>query len=168
MYSLNVPVPGAIERVTASLLPALSGFDDVRDRHTLVLKRLEADGPVEYDRVAKRVRRTLSGAPAVEARTTGIGTFEDPVAGPGPVVYLGVESPGLRDLHRRLVEELGHVEGLEGPSWIPHVTLARGGDLEAVGHLRERDPDPVTWTVTSLEFFDARRGERAGTISLPA
>lgn len=168
MYSLNVPVPGAVERVAASLLPVLSGFDDVRDRHTLVLKRLEADGPVDYDRIAKRARRTLSGAPTVEVRTTGIGTFEDPVAGPGPVVYLGVESPGLHDLHRRLVEELGRVEGLEGPSWVPHITLARGGDPETVGRLSERDPDPVTWTVTSLEFFDARRGERAGTVSLPA
>ena len=170
MYSLNVPVPGAIERVAADLYPALQAFDVVREHHTFVLKRLEVDGPQEFDRVAKLVRRTLSGAPAVEARTTGIDGFEEPVAGPGPVVYLGVESPGLHDLHNRLVTELGAVTGLEGPSWVPHITLARGGDPTAIDldRLRSRDPASVTWTVGSLEFYDARRGERAGMISLPA
>lgn len=170
MYSLNVPVPGEVERVAADLHPALQPFDTVRERHTLVLKRLEVDGSQEFDRAVKRVRRTLAGAPAVEARTNGIGRFEEPVAGPGPVVYLGVESPGLHDLHRQLVAELGAVSGLEGPSWVPHITLARGGDPAALDldRLRATDPTPVTWTVGSLTFYDARRGERAGSISLPA
>ena len=170
MYSLNVPVPGAVARVAAELHPALQPFGTVRDRHTLVLKRLEVDGSPGFDRAAKRVRRTLAGAPAVEARTAGIDSFEEPVAGPGPVVYLGVASPGLHDLHNRLVDELGAVTGLEGPSWVPHITLARGGDPTAtdLDRLRSHDPDPVTWTVGSLEFYDAHRNERAGTISLPA
>ena len=168
MFSVNVPVPGAVQRVAADLHPALTPFDDVRQRHTLVVKRLEADGPVAYERVAKRVRRALDGAPTVAARTTGIDAFEDPVTGPAPVVYLGVESPGLSDLHRRLVDELGAVDGLEGADYVPHVTLARGGDAAALDGIRNRELEPVTWTVTELALFDARRGERAGTISLPA
>lgn len=162
MDSLNVPVPGEVRRLAADLAPALAAFDRVRERHTLVCKRLED----RVDRVA--VREALAGAPAVEARISGIDRFERPERGPGPVVYLAVESSGLHRLHRRLVERFGRVPGLEGDEYVPHVTLARGGDPAAVERLITRDVEPVTWTVSRLDCWDAERREPVGSIDLPA
>jgi 2'-5' RNA ligase len=168
VFSLNVPVPGAVRRLASDLHPALVGFESVRAEPTLVAKRLGAPGPGEYDAVQKRVRRALVGAPAFEARIDGVGVFREPPSGPSPVVYLAVESPGLAALHDRLVEAFEPVPDLEGESYVPHVTLARGGDADAAERLAGREVEPVTWTVTELEFYDARHGEPAGTIPLPA
>jgi len=94
--------------------------------------------------------------------------FARPPRGPGPVVYLAVESPGLRRLHRRLVERFGAVPGLEGDDYVPHVTLARGGDPAAAERAATRDVEPVAWTVSELEAWDAERREAIGRIDLPA
>lgn len=166
VYSLNVPVPGAVKRLAADLAPALAAFETVRERHTLVLKRLGGD-PSSFDHLQQRARRALSGAPAVEARVTGIDSFIDPVSGNAPVVYLAIDSSGLVDLHERLLEVFDPVEELEGSAWVPHVTLARGGSNEAAEVLVERSIEPVTWTVGHLQFYDARSRERVGTVSLP-
>lgn len=167
MYSLNVPVPPAAERLAADLHSQLTSFDRVRDRHTLVCKRFEADEG-EYDRLRERLRVALSPTPAFEARVTGIDAFETPTHGPGPVVYLAVESPGLHDLHERLVEAFGAVDDdLEGPAYVPHVTLARGGGAEAVDRLRALDIDRLTWTVSELHLWSRPRREAAWTVSLP-
>jgi 2'-5' RNA ligase len=167
VYSLNVPVPGAVERLAADLHPHLVPFDRIRERHTLVCKRFEA-AEGDYDRLRERLRVALSPTPAFEARVTGVEAFETPTHGPGPVVYLAVESPGLLDLHRRLVEAFGAVDDdLEGPSYVPHVTLARGDGGDAVARLRDLDLDPVTWTVSELQVFSRARREAAWTVSLP-
>ncbi|WP_338740599.1 2'-5' RNA ligase family protein [Haloplanus salilacus] len=171
MYSLNVPVPGRVERLAADLLPELTAFDRIRDRHSLVCKRFEADED-GYHRLRERLRDALSPAPAFEATVTGIDAFETPTHGPGPVVYLAVESPGLYDLHARLVEAFGAVDDdLEGEAYVPHVTLARGGDAAAVHdalvRLRGTDSDPVTWTVSELDLWSRTRREAAWTVSLP-
>ena len=168
MYSLNVPVPPAVERLAADLHPHLLPFDRIRDRHTLVCKRFEA-AEGEYDRLRERLRVALSPTPAFEARVTGVDAFETPTHGPGPVVYLAVESPGLDDLHRRLVEAFGAVDDdLEGPAYVPHVTLARGGaDATAVDRLRGLDVEPITWTVSELHLWSRARREAAWTVSLP-
>ena len=173
MYSLNVPVPGAVERLAADLQPELVAFDRIRDRHTLVCKRFEVQAG-DQDHLRERLRVALSPTPAFEARITGIDAFETPVRGPGPVVYLAVESPGLYDLHRRLVETFGAVDpDLEGAGYVPHVTLARGdGETPrssdgALDRLRARDVDPVTWTVSALELFGRSRREATWTVSLP-
>ncbi|PSQ16114.1 phosphoesterase [Halobacteriales archaeon QS_8_69_26] len=167
MFSCNAPVPGRVSRIADDLYPLLVGFERVRERHSLLVKRLgDADGGADH--LVGRVRRALSGLPPVRVRTGGIGVFEDPPVGTGPVVYLAVESPGIVTAHERLVEEFGAVEGLEGEGYVPHVTLARGGDPAAVRRLRERDPDPVTWTVEELHVFDAAHEEVAARISLPA
>lgn len=165
VYSLNVPVPGRVERVAADLYPRLTDFDRVRERHSLVCKRFES---AEYHRLAERARRALAGAPAVEARIDGIDWFAEPVRGPGPVVYLAVESPGLYALHERLVGEFGAISDLEDTEYVPHVTLARGGSKEQARALCALDVDPVVWTISELVFWDHRRGERVGTIPLPA
>lgn len=166
MYSLNLPAPGAVSRLAADLAPALHALDRVRERHSIVVKRLGDDDSA--DRLESEVRQALRGAPAFEARITGIDAFHEPTAGPGPVVYLAVESPGLRGIHDRLVEAFGAIEGLEGAEYVPHVTLGRGGSPGAVDRLTSRDVDPITWTATELELVDARGRERVSGISLPA
>jgi len=170
VYSLNAPLPPAIREVTATVRPALVGFDAVRESRsqTLVVKRLGVDDRRAYLGAADRARDALRGAPAVEARIADVGVFEDPPNGRGPVAYLAVESPGLRRLHDRLAEVIDPIPDLEGGDYVPHVTLARGGDGAAVERLGDVAFEPVTWTVDALEFYDARHGERIETLSLPA
>ena len=170
MYSLNVPLPASVWDLTAKLRPALSGFDRIRESRTqtLVLKRLPAADRREYVDVERRAREALRGAPAVEARIAGLDVFWDPPNGPGPVVYLAVESPGLFQLHQQLVEEFDAIDELEGEAYVPHVTLARGGNDAAVESVLDREFTPLTFTVDTLEFYDGRHRERIDTISLPA
>ncbi|MFW6318412.1 MAG: 2'-5' RNA ligase family protein [Halorubrum sp.] len=166
MYSVNVPVPGRVRELAADLYPSLLGFDDVRETHSCLLKRL---GDAEYVHdLQRRTHRALEGAPAVEARVTGIEYFADPPLGDAPVVYLAVESPGLEAIHADLVDAFGAVPGLEAGDYVPHVTLARGGDLEAARRLAEREIEPVRWTVSELEFFDGTYRLPVSRVSLPA
>lgn len=167
MFSLNVPVPGAVSRVAADLEPELVGSGmEVRERHGLLVKRFE--GVDSLHRLRSRLREVLVGEPAFEARITGVDAFERPVRGDGPVVYLAVESPGLLALHGRLVDAFGAVEGLEGEGYVPHVTLGRGGRVDTLERLRSTDVEPVTWTVSELAIWDARYGEIVARIGLPA
>ncbi|WP_416838207.1 2'-5' RNA ligase family protein [Haloferax sp. DFSO52] len=165
MYSLNVPVPGRVARLASDLFPYLAPFDRVRDRHTLVCKRFEE---TDLDRLRERLRQTLSGAPAFDARVTGIGFFEHPPRGSAPVVYLEIESPGLEALHSRLVEEFGAIDGLEGDDYVPHVTLARGGDIADARAVVGQHVDSVDWTVSHVDLYDGNFRETVASISLPA
>lgn len=165
MFSLNVPVPGTVARLAADLRPYLSAFDRLRERNTLVLKRFEEDDRPE--RVRKRLRGALRPTPAFEARTAGVGVFESPVRGPGPVVYLAIDSPELFAVHERLCAAFGTVEGLEGDDYVPHVTLARGGDLADAHAVAGREVESVTWTVSRLQLWDPDYREAVGSISLP-
>ena len=186
MYSLNVPVPGEVERLAENLRPALMAFDSIRERHTLVCKRLDDASPGGgrasnasagssraershgVPRLRERVRTALAGAPAVEARIIGIDYFAHPPLGEGPVVYLAVESPGLRAIHRRFLDDFSVIEEFEGDDYVPHVTLARGGDVDAARRVAEREVDPVTWTVSRLALWDATYEEEVATFPLPA
>lgn len=166
MYSVNVPVPGRVRELAADLYPVLQEFETVREDHSLLLKRLgEA---THVNELQRRAHRALEGAPAVEAQVTGIEFFADPPLGSAPVVYLAVESPGLEALHADLATSFDAVDGLEGPDYVPHVTLARGGDLEAARRLADREVDPITWTVRELEFFDGSYRLPVSRVSLPA
>ena len=177
MFSLNAPVPGAVRKLASDLQPRLLDFDSLRDDHTLVIKRFPegvlANGPPAHQlaTLQERLRPVISGLPAVEAQITGIDSFEQPVRGDGPVVYLAVESPGLHRIHRTLVDAFGAIEELEGDGYTPHVTLARGGSTAAAAaaaQLREREIDPVSWTVSELVIWDARHREPAARFGLPA
>jgi len=167
VFSLNVPVPGEVRRLGGELRPWLAAFESIRERHTLVAKRLDDTAEGGRARVEGRARRALAGAPAFEARVTGIDFFAEPTAGTAPVVYFEVESPGLIQLHERLVDVFGALDGVEGPEYTPHITLARGGAMETAERLAEREIDPVTWTVSELRFFDVRYREWVGKVSLP-
>ncbi|AFZ72811.1 2'-5' RNA ligase family protein [Natronobacterium gregoryi] len=166
MYSVNVPVPGRVRTLANELYPELVGFDSVRETHSCLLKRLgEADHVAQLQH---RTHRALEGAPAVEATITGIDYFEEPPLGSAPVVYLAVESPGLEAIHADLTDAFDIIEGLEGADYVPHVTLARGGDAAAAARLAEREIDPVSWTVSELEFWDGSYKLPVSRVSLPA
>lgn len=164
VFSLNVPAPGRVKRLAATLHPRLAGFERVRERHSLVCKRFESE---DYAHLSERVRRVLDGTTSIEARVTGIEHFEEPVRGPGPVVYLAVASPGLVAIHERLVDTFGAIADLEGEAYVPHITLARGGSVDRAEALRSRTVDPIEWSISELRFYDAIHDERAGTLSLP-
>ncbi len=169
MYSLNVPLSGEVSALAADLARDLPGARArARGERTLVVKRLGRGDRSEFRRLAARTREALAGQPGFEARVTGVDLFEEAVAGPSPVVYLAVESPGLVALHRRLVEVFDPVEGIEGEDYVPHVTVARGGTVAAARRLAGRGIEPVEWPVSELAFWDADRGQPAGTVSLPA
>ena len=166
MYSVNVPVPGRVRQLADRLYPELVGFETVREDHSCLLKRLgEADHVAQLQH---RAHRALEGAPAVEAEITGIDYFADPPLGSAPVVYLAVESPGLEAIHADLTEAFDVVEGLEGTDYVPHVTLARGGDVETAKRLADREIEPVRWTVSELEFWDGTYKLPVSRVSLPS
>lgn len=178
MYSLNVPVPGEVMRLAADLRPRLTPFDSVRERPSLVCKRFEEYGAKpgehlenpasELHRLRERLRPALAGTAPFEARVDHVDFFADPPKGAAPVVYLAVDSPGLRRLHERLVAEFGSVHPvLEGPAYDPHVTLARGGTVEAAEALCGVSVEPVVWTVSELHVWDGQFQETAARIGLP-
>lgn len=166
MDSLNVPVPAVVRREIEALRPALSGFDSVREQPTLVAKRFS--GSVPTAAIESEVRLVLTDVTPFEVRLDGVGSFEQPVSGPGPVAYLAVESPGLVELHGQLVETFGAVEGVEGDQYVPHITLARGGEAGELARLETVSVDRVSWTVTELWFWDAREEARTGRAALTA
>jgi 2'-5' RNA ligase len=155
-----------VRQLADELQPALLAFESIRDGHSILIKRLGGGG--EFQRIAERSRQALEGTPPMEVRVDGIDYFENPTRGPAPVVYLSVESPGLERLHERLVDELGAMGGLEGPDYTMHVTLARGGDRDDAERLAERPIDPVTFTISELQFYDARHDQVVRRIPLPA
>ena len=177
MFSLNAPVPGAVKRLTSDLQPQLLDFERVRSDHTLVVKRFPddelANGHPDH-RLAtlqERLRPVISGLPAVEAKVAGIDSFDEPVRGDGPVVYLTIESPGLHRIHRTLTDTFGAIDGLEGDDYTPHVTLARGGSAAATAvteQLQNQAVEPVVWTVSELVIWDSRHRTPAARFGLPA
>lgn len=167
MYSLNAPVPAAVARVAGEVASDLTGARPrTRGSHTLVCKRLPA--ATGYSQLEARARDVLRGTPACEARVADIGVFEEVPTGTAPVVYLAVESPGLGDLHERLCDHFDPVAGLEGEEYVSHVTVARGGRVDAARAVAEKAIDPVEWVVDELVFWDAEREQPVSRVSLPA
>jgi 2'-5' RNA ligase len=168
VYSLNAPVPSAVAALATDLASDLVGAQArTRGGHTLVVKRL-GDEDAGYAHLEARARDALGGTPACEARVAAVEVFETVPSGTAPVVYLRVESPGLVALHDRLCDRFDLVDGIEGENYVPHVTVARGGSIEAARSLAERDVEPVEWVVDDLVFWDARRDQPATHVSLPA
>jgi len=170
VYSLNAPVPSTVASLATELSRELPGARArPRGTHTLLIKRLDSGtDDARYNRMEARARESLRGTPACEARVTAIDIFEEPPTGSAPVVYLAVESPGLERLHRRVCETFDPVEELEGEGYVPHVTVARGGDLAAARELASREIDPIEWTINELVVWDADRATAVTRLSLPA
>ena len=169
MYSLNVPVPGAVAERAWELRRSLTGLSVLRDDHTFVIKRLEARTSGAFAAEERAIRSTIAGTPPFEAQVTGIETFDHPPTGPAPVIYLAVDCPAVETLHQLLVDAFGTVTAVEGTDYVPHITLGRGiDDPAAVEALTTASFDPVTWTVNRLCFWDARREVEIGSVALPA
>ncbi len=186
MFSLNVPLPPAVDRLAVDLHPKLRGFDRVRERHTLVAKRFgvddvpgarsgrrpDSDGhgagskDVALARLREELHPLLAGTDPFDAAITRIDAFDRPARGPDPVVYLAVESDALARIHRRLCAAFDPVDGIEGDAYVPHVTLARGGSSEAVASLVDVPIDPIEWRVHELELYDSEFREVAGRMAL--
>ena len=74
MYSLNAPVPSAVARLASGLAADLLDAT-VRERHTLVVKRLGEGAP---SGLSGEVRRIVAGTDPFPARVTGVDVFDDP------------------------------------------------------------------------------------------
>ena len=127
-------------------------------------KRLGAD---DAARLATRVRDSLAGTAPFELRVSGVDVFEEAAAGESPVVYLRVASPELDRLHDRLCEVFAPVDGMEGDAYVPHVTIARGGDPATARRLADRSVEPRRWTAEELCVWDGTRRLPVRTFSLP-
>lgn len=168
MYSLNAPVPSAVARIARELAAELpEARARARGDHTLLVKRLGEGTDGRPDHLVSRAREALAGTDPFEVRVTGVGCFEEPETGTGPVVYLAVESPALEALHRRLCETFEPVAHLEDEAYVPHVTVARGGTLANARDLLDRSIQPVSVEVSELVVRDARREFEAARIPLP-
>ncbi len=169
MYSLNVSLPSSVTALAGELARELPRAQArPRGQHTLVVKRLGGGDHAAYARLEAQARDAVRGTDPFAVRVTGIEQFERAVTGPSPVVYLAVESPGLQALHERLCASFDPVPDMEGDSYVPHVTVARGGDPAAASRLTERALDPIQWRVEELVFFDAERGQPVSRVALPA
>jgi len=169
VYSLNASFPSAVPALAGRLARELPrARARPRGEHTLVVKRLGRGDHTAYARIEARARDAIRGTAPFDVRVTGVDWFETATTGPSPVVYLAVESPELRALHERLCAAFDPVEGMEGEGYVPHVTVARGGDPAAARRLVERDIDPIEWTVEELVFYDADRGQPVSRVALPA
>lgn len=168
MFSLNVPLPGEVAALVARLRPRLGAFESIRTNPTLVVKRFGRIDGSDVGSLQSEVRLTLAGMPAFEARVSRVEAFEAPAAGPAPVLYLAVESPGLETVHDRLVGAFGVIDGIEGDDYVPHITLARGGEVDLEAAITGIDFDPISWTVRELWFWDARHDERVAQLALSA
>lgn len=183
MFSLNVPLAPAVSRLATDLHLKRSGFDRVRERHTLVCKRFGVDDidaassrtddatpskPDALRALRRDLRPVLSATAPFDVAVTGVAVFDDPASGSRPVVYLAVESAGLVRLHRRLCDAYGPIPGIEGDDYEPHVTLARGGspDPGVVADLVASSFEPVRWRVHALDVYDPDYREVAATIDL--
>jgi 2'-5' RNA ligase len=160
VYSLNVPVPGEVSKLARGLASECLTAT-TRDRHTLVVKRLGDDDPSSLGR---DVRQALAGLDPFTVEVSGVGVFRNPPTGRGPVAYLRVESPTLERLHAVLCDRFSPVDGIEGDDYIPHVTVARGGDADRVAGSEVS----TEWTVDSLVVWAADYGEPVERVSLPA
>ena len=178
MFSLNVPLPNRISRLTTTLHADLLSFDSRRDHQTLVLKRFEsphggqASTNISLPVLREQLRPVLTSPNTpnqIELSVTGTNFFENPPGGAAPVVYLVVESQSLMTLHAQLCNSFTTTDDLEGDEYTPHITLARGGDTaDATRFIEHQSIDPVTWTVDSLQIWDSRYRETAAQISLSA
>lgn len=169
VYSLNVPLPSSVTQLAGRLsreLPRARARP--RGEHTLVVKRLGDGDHAAYARLEARARDAVRGTAPFGIRITGVDCFETAVTGPSPVVYLAIESPELMALHERLCGAFDAVAEMEGEAYVPHVTVARGGDVEAAQRLVDREIEPIEWAVEELAFFDADRGQSVSRVSLPA
>lgn len=168
MYSLNAPVPGAAVTYRHELEELLGRFDSVRDPLTLVIKRFGDRDTSALPALKQAVGENLQQWGPIEAAITGIDVFVDPPGGLGPVVYLAVQSPGLKTLHGHLNDQFGTVDpSIEGDHYVPHITLARGGDRIDIEAVTEVEMPREEWSIEELMLWSSRDEAPVKRYSLP-
>ena len=150
MWSLNVSMPQNIVRAIKEVTLGVSGWEEICEDPTLVIKRFEkgdVDGHVESE-----IRLLLEGVEPFDIEIGNLERFDVAERGSSPVLYLEVKSPGMKALHETLVDVFGSVKGVEGENYIPHITIARGGS----GDYIEFDglSCDTEWTVEMLELWN--------------
>lgn len=169
MYSLNVPLPSEVARRAAAIARDLpDATPRERGEHTLLAKRLGRGDAADFARYEAAAREAVAGTAPFAVRIDRVDVFEAAVTGTSPVVYLAVESPGLIEFHERLCERFEPIAELGGEDYVPHVTIARGGSIEAARAVAGPLDEPIEWTAETLAFHDAERGVATSEISLPA
>jgi 2'-5' RNA ligase len=174
MFSINVPVPTEVARVRETLYHELAGFERIRNRHTLVLKRIDTSdsGGQRLHRVRERVRECLRSSKmpvqrSIHLKIDTIDFFDDPPAGSAPVVYFHVDSDPLRYLHLYLCGQFNPVEEIEATDYVPHVTLARGGSVDNARRVCSNVSfEPISWQVNELHIWDNRYREVGASVSI--
>ncbi len=157
VYSLNAECPEEISDISDRYEHLLAPFERIREDHTLLVKRFHRRSPRTIEEIELELERRLTYWAPIPARVDGFGAFVDPPGGVGPVIYLTVKSPGLIELHRELVDIFGTVvETIEGDHYVPHVTVARGGERTAIRPLTEKSIESVDWLIDELVLWDAR------------
>ncbi|MFW6153301.1 MAG: 2'-5' RNA ligase family protein [Halobacteriota archaeon] len=157
MYSLNAPVPDEAIEVCERYRDRLGRFERVTTEHSLLVKRFHRRSPGDIERLAVELDDRLAHWSPIPARIDRFDVFVDPPAGRGPVVYLHVESRGLVSLHRDLVDAYGTVVPvIEGDRYVPHVTVARGGERTEIASITGVSFDPIDWTIDELRLWDGR------------
>lgn len=157
MYSLNTESPEEVTAIVDQFDDLLSSFERIRDDRTVLIKRFHRKSPRALEKLADDLGRRLAYWAPIQARIEGFDVFVDPPAGRGPVVYLTVRSPGLIELHRELADAYGTViDSIEGEHYVPHITLARGGERTDIRPLTKASVEPVDWSIDELTLWDGR------------
>lgn len=163
MYSLNVALPGEVVRLAQSFHPVLGAA--ARMTPTLLVKRLDT-GSSTRPVVEKRVRRVLGATDPFSVTVTHVDAFERPTTGSGTVLYLAVDSPTLFELHETLCDVVAPADGVEAGDYTPHITIGRTDDADLVERVCDRSIESVTWTATTVEFYDADTNSSRGQVRL--
>jgi len=123
--------------------------------------------PTHSTPYARTSTRCSRGPTPFPVAVIGIDIFDAPASGSAPVLYLVIESDALVRVHRRLCAAYGAIAGIEGDDFVPHITVARGGNPEpGVADLVGAEFEPIRWRVHALDLYDPEFREVAATIDL--
>jgi len=124
--------------------------------------------PDALDALREDLHPLLAGTDPFPVAVIGIDIFDAPASGSAPVLYLVIESDALVRVHRRLCAAYGAIAGIEGDDFVPHITVARGGNPEpgVVADLVGAEFEPIRWRVHALDLYDPEFREVAATIDL--
>ena len=162
MWSLNVSMPQNIVRAIREVALGASGWEEICEDPTLVIKRFEkvdVSGHVESE-----IKLLLESVEPFDIEIGNLERFDVAERGSSPVLYLEVKSPGMKALHEILVDVFGSVKGVEGENYIPHITIARGGGVRDVDF--SGFSGPTIWTAETLEFWNRDKRKKKNKVIL--
>ncbi len=151
MYGVLVWPPGDLDRFLRELqaLHRVQGFGPPH-----LNLRQPFDWPYEEEALKRGLEGILRGHRPFRLRLGGWGVF------PGGVVYLrAYGGRAFRELHRALEPLAPPLKEIEGPSYLPHLTLALDLSPEEAEALARRLPPPPRGSFTVKEVALVRDNE---------